>query len=188
MFNSRFLFALCFIFLFFARPSFGMFHGTKVLIKNGGHKKVEDLKSGDLVSIYDLRNKSIEKEFGIIRKVQEKKTKEIVIIHTKVGSCVYGLNQLIYNRKIFKFIKAKKLKVGDILYSPELKNLEVEEVCIKKLKKKIGLYYISIENGSLFLGLMNTKRAILQLDNLIKHDCWLSDIEADELLCNNCFA
>ena len=151
-----------FVFSFiFSNFLFGLLPGTQVLTANDGHKKVEDLDIGDLVSIYSIIDKNIEEEFKKIERVKVRKTKELVVIKTRAGVSIYGPNQKIYNRRIFKFIKSKDLRVGDILYSPELKNLEIEEIYIKKLKKKIGLYYVSIEDKCLFLALIDDNNHIL---------------------------
>ena len=175
MFNSKFLRSLSLIFLFslgFTNIVLGLFSGTKMLMANGEHKKVEDLDVGDLVSIYSIIDKNIEEEFKKIKKIKVNKTKEIILIKTKAGIVGFGADQLVYNRRIFTFIKAKEFKVGDILFSPEFRNLEIEEVLKKELEKKIDLYSISIEDKCLFLAQMYGENHILLHDKPLPISFW----------------
>ncbi len=179
MFNSKSLRVLYFIFLFSFNFLFGMLPGTRVLTASEGHKNVEDLEVGDLISIYSIRENGIEEELKIIERVQIKQTRELVEIKTRAGISIYGPDQKIYNRRIFKFVRAKELRVGDILFSPELRNLEIEEINIKTLRRKIGLYYISIEDRCLFLALMDDESNILVHDEPLTMSLW-------DVFCGSC--
>ncbi len=156
--------AIIFIILFSVLSfnfSIAMLPGTKVLMGDGGHKKVEDLKAGDLVGIYSIKDKTIEIDAKEIEKIQTKKTNKLVVIKTKAGVCIYGLKQRIYNRKICKFVRASELKEGDVIFSPELGNLVIEDIFTEKIDKKIKLYDIAIKDKCLFLALMDDENHIL---------------------------
>ena len=54
-------------------------------------------------------------------------------------------------------------------------------------RRKINFHGYQVLGAKKIPGKWSTKRAILQLDYIIKHNQWLSDPEVNELLCNPSF-
>ncbi len=159
--NLRKLFIFGMFFLSSSCAIFGMIPGTRILVKGDDHKNVEDFKIGDLLSIYSIKDKGLEGELREIEEIEIEKIKEVIVIKTDLGDFVFGPEQRIYNRKIFKFVRANELTTDDLLYSPELKNIAIKDVYTKKLKDKTQIYKISIKDKNLFLALIDDKNHIL---------------------------
>ncbi|KKP24422.1 MAG: hypothetical protein SZ59_C0002G0268 [candidate division TM6 bacterium GW2011_GWF2_28_16] len=164
-------FALLFLMLLtFNSSVFALLPGMKVLMADGQHKMVKDLKKGDSVFVYKVNNdeKKLEETVDVIEKIKKTSTKQLVIVRTENEIFVFGADQKVFNKKISKFVKAKDLKIEDLLYSPELGELEIKNVIIKKFKYKKDLYDIAIKDENLFLVLISEEKNILLHDSPIK--------------------
>ncbi|MFH1643827.1 MAG: polymorphic toxin-type HINT domain-containing protein [bacterium] len=128
----------------------GLLPDTRVLVDEGVYKRVDELKVGDQLLVYNIPRKKIEKSCKI-EEINKKRIKKIVLVETDSELFAFGLKQKVYNRRIKKFIPAEELKAGDKLFSPEKGNLEIRLVEIDDLPDPIDLYEISIEDGNLFL-------------------------------------
>ena len=139
-------------FLFFNTTSLfaGLLSDTIILTGLSDFKKVEDLKVGDGVLIYNIPRHDVDRELSPINKITKKKKKKLVLINTNTGYLKVGEDQKLYNREALKFIKAKEFKVGDKLFSPTVGELIVTDVYIHEVDNKVELYDISIDGANLF--------------------------------------
>ncbi len=138
--------------LFFNTTSLfsGLLPDTIILTGSSELKKVEDLEVGDGILIYSIRRHEVNAVLAPIKKIRTKKSKKLVLIDTNTGYLKVGLDQKLYNRKHLKFVKAKKFKVGDKLFSPEVGELFVTDVYIHEVEDKVELYDITIDGENIF--------------------------------------
>ena len=120
---------------------------TVILTGLSDFKRVEDLKVGDGILIYNIPRHDVDRELSPIKKITKKKKKKLVLIDTNTGYLKVGEDQKLYNREALKFIKAKEFKVGDKLFSPTVGELIVTDVYIHEVDNEVDLYDISIEDN-----------------------------------------
>ncbi len=129
----------------------GLLPGTMVLVGENDYKRVEDLRVGDSIQVYNIPRHEIGEDEYKIQEIKVHKSKDIILIETDSELIPFGSNQKIYNRRIRRFIPACEFVVGDKLFSPGMGDLEIKNVVTSKLAEKIELYDISIEDGNLFI-------------------------------------
>ena len=69
------LFGILVFSFIFSNMAFGLLPGTKVLLADGQHKMAKDLKKGDLIPVFNLKDKSLEVVPRKIQKIKVKKNK-----------------------------------------------------------------------------------------------------------------
>ena len=85
------------------------------------------------------------------------------------------------------FLDYYNLKPDKIISFDDL-NYTLGSISKECKRRKINFQGYQILGAKKIPGKWSTKRAILQLDYLIKHNQWLSDTEADDLLYKPCFS
>ncbi len=150
----------------------GLLPETMVFMGNRAYKRAKDLDVGDHIPIYNIPSHCLEKQRQKIPEISTHKTKELILIETAGERLAVGASQKLYNRRIKKFIPAEEFKVGDKLFSPEKGNLPIINVSREKLKDKVELYDIAVEDGSLFFILTEGKTHILVHDYPVPVSLW----------------
>ncbi|PIZ28368.1 hypothetical protein COY43_00740, partial [Candidatus Berkelbacteria bacterium CG_4_10_14_0_8_um_filter_35_9_33_8] len=115
-------------------PCFGK--GTKVLMKSGAYKNIEDIDVGEYVVSFDLQ----EKKFGTSKVVEVIQEKDPVIVINQKLKIVP--DQMIYVNGEFKM--AKDIKIGDLLLNEKGEIMKIYSLK-QNLEERIETYDLVLE-------------------------------------------
>jgi len=114
--------------------------GTKITLFNLAFKNIEDIKAGDLVLSYNIRNKRFVS--GRVLDAFERETNELIIINKEIKTTAEH-PFFVLNKN--KYIDAEDLSVGDILLGSDGSNIVITSLKIERLKEKIKVYNFDVD-------------------------------------------